>query len=341
MTRIHDVLKKSEQGSSTHGGNGLEAELSVNDAAPIAATLTTDIDSRRDLGREARILLQSPSMTWLPSTKTMLFFGSEEPTPGQEQFRTLRTRLYQLREKIRLSTILITSSLPKEGKSFTAANLAQVMACQKGCRALLIDADLRSPSLHLALGTTAAPGLSEYLLNETEEFAIIQKGQMENLFFIPSGRPVSGQTELVSNGRFKLLLNRLGPLFDWIVIDSPAALPVSDSGLVANFCDGVLLVVRSNSTPFDVVRKARERFREDHLLGVVLNGIPAESHLENHYYSETPDASSPPPDKKESGADHYPGERSAKTLLQSVAAATGIEFLLQAGLPRLVRWSRR
>jgi len=213
----------------------------------------------------------------------MLFFGSEEPVHGTEEFRTLRSQLYQLREKQPLRTILVTSSLPREGRTFVAANLAQVMARQPGCRTLLIDADLRNPSLHLALGTSAMPGLSEYLLGEVDELGILQRGQMENLFFLASGRPVSGQTEVVSNGRLKSLLDRLEPLFDWIIIDSPAAIPVSDSGLIANFCDGVLMVVRSDSTPFDLVRKARQKFNPERLLGVVLNGIPAEIDPQTQY----------------------------------------------------------
>jgi capsular exopolysaccharide synthesis family protein len=156
-----------------------------------------------------------------------------------------------------------------------AANLAQAMARSAGCRTLLVDVDLRNPSLHSALGTSATPGLSEYLLSEADEYGIIRRGQMENLFFIPSGRPISGQAEIISNGRLKFLLDRLEPLFDWIILDSPPATAVSDAGLAANFCEGVLMVVRSNSTPFDVVRKARQRLPDERVMGVVLNGIPA------------------------------------------------------------------
>ncbi|MGC1161222.1 MAG: CpsD/CapB family tyrosine-protein kinase, partial [Candidatus Sulfotelmatobacter sp.] len=219
---------------------------------------------------------RSAPTVWAPDTKTMLFFGSEESTHGTEQFRALRSQLYQLREKQPLRKILVTSSVPGEGRSFVAANLAQVMARQPGCRALLIDADLRNPSLHLTLGTSASPGLSEYLLGEADESGIIQRGQMENLFFLASGRPVSGPTEIISNGRLKSIMDCLETLFDWIIIDSPAAIPVSDSGLIANLCDGVLMVVRSNATPFDLVRKARQKFNPDRLLGVVLNGVPPE-----------------------------------------------------------------
>ncbi len=298
MSRIHDALKRAEEERSVYRGIGIEDEVAapvempgpgptmVNSAIDTAASHTTSATASSSIPTTLdAALARCPRTKWLPDA-TMLFFGPEEQVHGTEEFRTLRSRLYQLREKQPLRKILVTSSLPQEGKSFTAANLAQVVACQPGCRTLLIDADLRNPALHLALGTSAAPGLSEYLLRETDEFAIIRRGQMENLFFISSGRPVPGQTEVVANGRLKCLLDRLGPLFDWIIVDSPATMPVSDSGLIAKTCDGVLMVVRSEITPFDVVRQALRKFPDESVVGVVLNGIPAGTGLNiQHYYT--------------------------------------------------------
>jgi protein-tyrosine kinase len=223
------------------------------------------------------VLAGCPRRSWTPDPATMLSFGGSEPAHGTEVFRALRSRLYQLQAKNPLKSLLVASAAPKEGRSFVAANLAQVMALQQECRVLLIDADLRSPRLHFTLGTSLAPGFSEYLLQEVEEFGIMQKGSAENLFFIPSGRAVTGPTELVANGRLKSLIDRVEPLFDWIIIDSPPAVQVSDACLLANYCDGVLMVVRSDSTPFDIVRKARERFREESLVGVVLNVVETSS----------------------------------------------------------------
>jgi capsular exopolysaccharide synthesis family protein len=191
-----------------------------------------------------------------------------------------------MREKQPLKKVLVMSSLPKEGKSFVAANLAQAMARQHDRRVLLIDADLRAARLHLAFGTGVTPGLSEYLLGEADEFRVMQRGAMENLFFIPAGRLTSNPAELVANGRVKFLLSRVESLFDWIVIDSPPAVLVSDAGLMANYCDGVLMVVRSNATPSDIARKARAEFDDKLLLGVVLNGIKGGSSAYSKYYNE-------------------------------------------------------
>jgi len=232
------------------------------------------------------LLARSRETRWTPDPRTMLFFGKDEHGSGMEEFRTLRSRLYQAREKTGLSKLLVTSALPKEGKSFTAANLAQVIVRQHGRRALLIDADLRNPQLHNLLGAEYGPGLSEYLRSEADEFSIIQRGPMENLFFVPAGRSSSNPAELLSNGRMKSLLKRLEAVFDWIIIDSAPAVPVSDASVLANDCDGVLLVVRSNSTPIDAARKARKEFAGHNVVGVVLNGItPDLSPYMQYYYS--------------------------------------------------------
>jgi capsular exopolysaccharide synthesis family protein len=160
------------------------------------------------------------------------------------------------------------------------------MVRQHGRRALLIDADLRGPRLHLMLGTEPGPGLSDYLQGQVDEVSILQRGPLENLFFIPSGTGIEDPSELVGNGRLRVLLDRLGPLFDWIIIDSPPAIPVSDASVLAKACDGVLMVVRSNATPSDAARRARLEFPDEQLVGVVLNGTSGETAPYARYYYE-------------------------------------------------------
>jgi protein-tyrosine kinase len=292
MSRIHEALKRAEQERASGQGGRAESGQNVASSQEVVSSPAPDFQPPVGSGMPAfsspftfdTLLARCAPSDWDPDKKTMLFFNSEEQGYGSEEFRTLRSKLYQLREKQPLKKVLITSALPKEGKSFVAANLAQVLVRQHGRRALLIDADLRGARLHLALGTSAKPGLSEYLMNETDEFGAMQRGPMENLFFIPSGREVMNPAELVANGRMKTLLNRVETLFDWIIIDSPPAVPVSDASLMANYCDGVLMVVRSNATPFDIARKARQEFSEKSLIGVVLNGIAAGSSPYTQYY---------------------------------------------------------
>jgi len=292
MSRIHEALKKAEQeraAMAQQSGarvepapaavldpitpSGIIASASVMSVAAPSIALSPEVS-----------LARSRQTQWNPNPKKMLFFSNEEHAPGMEEFRTLRNRLYQAREKQPLSKLLVTSALPKEGKSFTSANLAQVIVRQHGKRVLIVDADLRNPQLHVLLGAEPGPGLSEYLRSEVDECSIMQRGPMENLFFIPAGRNSGNPAELVANGRMRALLNRVEPMFDWIIIDSPPSVLVSDANQMANYCDGVLLVVRSNSTPIDAAKRARREFAERNVVGVVLNGISSELTPYAQYY---------------------------------------------------------
>jgi len=297
MSRIHEALKKAEQERAATQPIMPQpspaitpiAEMDGSVAGPVTAGPAASMPSpvfSSPFGLDA-LLARSARMEWKPDMSTMLFMNGDDTGRGTEEFRTLRSRLYTFREKMTLKTLLVTSALPKEGKSFTSANLAQVIVRQHGRRVLLIDGDLRGPRLHLMLGTTATPGLADYLQGKADEFSIMQRGPQENLFLIASGAEVEDPSELVGNGRLKVLLQRVEPLFDWIIIDSPPAVPVSDASLLAKACDGVLMVVRSESTPADVARKAREEFPDQMLVGVVLNGTRDESVPYARYYYET------------------------------------------------------
>jgi len=289
MSRIHEALKKAEQERAMSPSVRTDPPPSILEPSPEPARVIASASAMA--GSAAAAILTPESLmsrsrltNWKPDPKIMLFFSGEEHATGMEEFRTLRSRLYQSREKQPISKLLVTSALPKEGKSFTSANLAQVIVRQHGKRALLIDADLRNPQLHNLLGAEPGPGLSEYLQSEVDEFSIIQRGPMENLFFIPAGRHGGNPAELVANGRMKFLLNRLEAMFDWIIVDSPPAVLVTDAAQIANYCDGVLLVVRSNNTPVDAARRARKEFTDRNVVGVVLNGIASDSSPYSQYY---------------------------------------------------------
>ncbi|MGA9135400.1 MAG: CpsD/CapB family tyrosine-protein kinase [Candidatus Sulfotelmatobacter sp.] len=311
MSRIHEALKKAEQERAAQGGPAqpdyppdyqpsyaatVAAELPAIPPAEKPAEVGTRMPANGGITSPAAmpsfgnpysldaLLARCVPQPWVPDEKTMLFFNEDDIARGSEEFRTLRSRLYHAREKMPLKKLLVTSALPKEGKSFTAANLAQVLVRQHGRRVLLIDADLRGPRLHMMLGTTSSPGLADYLQGGSDEFSIMQRGPMENLFFIPSGQEIFDPAELVANGRLKLLLQRVEALFDWIIVDSPPAVPVSDASMLAKACDGVLMVVRSNATPVDMARRARQEFPDDMLVGVVLNGTSMDAMPYTRYY---------------------------------------------------------
>ena len=275
MSKIHEALKRAEQERNNPGVSpgpegqhpGGESQAASANSAAVAPEEFAARCAKKD---------------WDPNQRTMLFFGDEERV-GMEEFRVLRSRLYQMQERTGLKTLLVTSALPREGKSFMAANLAQVLVHRNGRKVLLIDGDLRAPRLHVDLGASGEPGLSELLSGEKDEFDVTQRGPLEGLFVIPAGRRRKNPAELVSNGQLKGLFTRLGGFFDWIVVDSPPLL-VSDTVIMAAYCDGVIMVIRSGMTPFDVVRKARRELDERPLVGTILNGVDPDQSPYTHYY---------------------------------------------------------
>jgi protein-tyrosine kinase len=295
MSRIHDALKKAQQElaeSAAQGAIESKREIpgsmpAISPFSPAPAEDLTSVTKRVAPPAPVKfeeLLERCPVRAWEPDPRTMLFFNGRKHTVGTEEFRTLRSRLYQIRDKQPLRTLLVTSALPGEGKTFTAANLAQAIVRQHERRALLIDGDLRLPQLHLSLGAPISPGLSNYLLGEANEISIIQRGPMDNLFFIPRGKEIPNPSEVIANGRLKELIDRLRPAFDWIIIDSPAAIAVADARTLANMADGLLLVVQAGSTPFEMAQKVRQEFADKPVLGVVLNRIePSEGY--SSYYS--------------------------------------------------------
>ena len=183
-----------------------------------------------------------------------------------------------------LRTLLVTSSIPTEGKTFVTNNLAQAIIRQPDRRALIIDADLRRSRLHVPLGAPSSPGLTDYLRGAADMVSIIQQGQEGNLCFIPGGNEVTNPSELLANGRLKILLDRLLPIFDWIILDSPPCLLVADASVLADHCDGVLLVTRAGVTPAETAKRAAQELRGRNIVGVVLNAMQEPHGYQSAYY---------------------------------------------------------
>jgi capsular exopolysaccharide synthesis family protein len=211
------------------------------------------------------------------------FNDQESEKGGSECFRTLRSRLHQIAATRTLKRILVTSSVPGEGKTFVTANLAMSIIRQPNRRVLLIDADLRASRLHLPFGAPATPGLTEYLRGDLDEYSVIQSGISENLCLIAGGSETANPSELLLSERMKRLLDFATPIFDFVILDSPPAIPVHDPILLADFCDGTLLVVRADVTDVEVACRAAAEFEHKNLLGVVLNGVGPDATYGEYY----------------------------------------------------------
>jgi capsular exopolysaccharide synthesis family protein len=213
-----------------------------------------------------------------------VFLGEDSHSSGQEQFRTLRSRLYQIRgSNNALSVIVVSSAVPDEGKSFVSCNLAHTFAIQSGRRALVVDADLRRADGSTAiLGATDAPGLTDYLSGNARLSDVVQTGPIENLYLISCGSRVTKAGELIADEKFAKMIEQLRPVFDWIIIDTPPVLPIADARVVSEYADGVILVVNSQSTHAHLAKRAIGEFDSARILGVVLNKT---QDVAAHYYS--------------------------------------------------------
>jgi len=302
MSRIHEALKKAEQ---ERAATQLAEPLTVVTAAAATPVPMPAASFAEPVARAGRI--EAPTLplnitepadgflrfddlrqrcahpNWHPDPNVNVFLSSGLSPRGAEQFRTLRSRLYQLRNTTPMRVILVTSSIPGEGKTFIANNLAQAIVRQPDRRALLIDADLRCSRLHVPLGAPSTPGLTDYLRGEADEMKVIQQGPEANLCFIPGGNDVTNPSELLHNGRLKTLLDRVTPVFDWVILDSPPCLPVADSVLLADYSDCILMVVRAGTTPMETAQRALQELNGKNVAGVILNSVE-ENHLYGSYY---------------------------------------------------------
>jgi capsular exopolysaccharide synthesis family protein len=190
-----------------------------------------------------------------------------------EAFRSMRTLLFANTASAP-KVILVTSARPGEGKTVASLNLASALA-ELGARTLLIDADLRNPRCHTALGVEDGDGLSSWLSGQVELDALIRTLDVPGLFFLPAGPPPRSPAELVASPRMQWALALLRERFDVIVLDTPPVLAVTDAAVLAREVDGVVLVARGHTTEAEAVRRARDQLAlaGARILGVVMNDV--------------------------------------------------------------------
>lgn len=294
MSRIHEALQRAyrERGTLPVAKDNQVAE------PPVAPAAVEPMPVKAELAWEG--VAQHPWKLKVAAFPTLIDHGA-----GVEQFRRLRSHIYQAHSEAPLKTILIASGMPSEGKSFVAANLAMSMARNGANNVLLIDGDLRRPTLHDLLGAPNIPGLSDYLAGAAGLIDVMQRYRnsdaaedaaadiISNLTFVPSGKASDNSSELVANHRIEELIAAASSRFNWILIDSPPALAVSDAVDLARAADAVLLIARGASTPYDVAQRTQAAFSNSRILGFVLNAVkdaPRKgSYSYDYYYGRSED----------------------------------------------------
>lgn len=199
-----------------------------------------------------------------------------------EQFKTIRTNINFSMPDKNIETLLITSSSPSEGKSTVASNVAVVFA-QEGKKVLIVDADMRKPTMHYTFRKVNSVGLSNLLARQATIQEVVTQTEVENLELITCGPIPPNPAELLASKTMDSLLEALKTQYDIIIFDAPPVLSVTDAQILSNKCDGTLLVIDSGRTEKESAERAKEALdiSKANLLGVVLNNFILEK---DHYY---------------------------------------------------------
>jgi general secretion pathway protein A len=274
MSHIYEALERAE----------LDRKNAASSEIPMPAFhATVPFEVASVAVSEPEVLPNVAEHAWEPSSPFVPTI--EDHNSAIEQFRSLRSNIYQLRDQGKLKIIVVSSGMQGEGKTFVSINLALSLARNNEAGVLLIDGDLRNPTIHRKLGTSGTPGLREYLARGASLSDILQRNRpsdtpdnhgaraLSHLAFIPGGQGSAETPELAGNLRLEELMAAVVPHFAWIIIDTPPVLMVSDAVDFSRTADGVLLVARGGVTPYEMARRAKASFANSRILGVVLNAV--------------------------------------------------------------------
>jgi capsular exopolysaccharide synthesis family protein len=261
------------------GPDGLGRLPAGEDAAALIHALEAE-ERRECFGQFQTLTSTLPENSHLASL-------AEVASPAAEAFRLLGVRLRHLRAQKELKKILVTSTVPQEGKSVVAANIACTLACRKQQKVLLLDGDVRRPSQARLLGLPSVAGLCNCLQGERSLIASIYRLEDAGLWILPAGNNRSSLVDPIQSPQLPALLQKLSTWFDWIVIDSPPVLPLADTSVWARLADGILLVTRRGTTEKRKLQKGLEALDQNKLIGALMNSSNGAANGDYYYYRPT------------------------------------------------------
>ncbi len=289
MSRIFEALQRSE---SERSGSALPFQPSLATELLEAAERETPDAPQSAAPAAPETISDSQSLSPLVTPETRLISFTDKESLAAEKFRFLGVRLRQLQQSRMLKKVLITSTLPEEGKSLVAANLAATLARRQQQKVLLLEGDLRRPVLAQQMGHPHVPGITEWLYDGSGPINSIYYLDGPGFWLLPAGRPPENPLELMQGGKLHGLLEQLTVTFDWVIIDSPPLLPLADTSVWSRLVDGVVLVVREGKTEKRQLQRGIATLDRSRFLGVVLNSCTGTD--SKHYYSHySPSAAAP------------------------------------------------
>jgi len=202
---------------------------------------------------------------------------------SREQYRRLAAVLHDAHNTQGLKVIMVASAVASEGKTLTASNLALTFSESYHKRVLLIDADLRRPSLHSVFQLDTTLGLGDGLLSPGESKMLVRQVS-PRLAVLPAGRPSSDPMAGLTSDRMRKLIAEARQSFDWVILDTPPIMLLPDAHLLASMVEGAVMVVRANSTPFELIKRAVEAIGRQRVIGMVLNRADVGNNADQYQY---------------------------------------------------------
>jgi capsular exopolysaccharide synthesis family protein len=321
MSQIFDALLRSEAERSGNGAvkdaestqllQHVEEQVAStwDSAAPFDPRISPEIDPQRDFNAEIAYQQRSiaaadavsgrenhgnvwsafPSLRIDHSPEQRLVCYTDNATPTAEAFRLLGVRLRDLRQVRPLKKVLITSTVPQEGKSTVAANLAWALARKTEERTLLLDGDVRRPAQLRIHNLSNIPGLCELLQGSRSLTESIYHLEDNGPWLMPSGRAPNDPLELFQSAKLPLVMDQLASLFDWIIVDSPPILPLADTSVWTRLVDGMFLVTREGTTKKRLLERGLKALDSGKLIGALLNCAQTSTY-NSYYYGRQPES---------------------------------------------------
>lgn len=227
--------------------------------------------------------MQCGVLTIAPPVDSHLVCLPEGESPASEAFHLLGVRLRHLRRQKPLKKVLITSTIPQEGKSMVAANLACTLALRTQQKVLLLEGDIRRPTQSKIFGLGSNPGICAWLNGARSIVNCMFRLEGPGIWILPAGEATGNSLELLQSGRVIPMMEQLTNWFDWVVIDSPPILPLADTSVWTNMADGILLVVRQGTTQKRQLQRGLEALAAQKVIGAVLNSARNAAHTDYYY----------------------------------------------------------
>jgi capsular exopolysaccharide synthesis family protein len=297
MSRINEALRRAaeeggqESGPASPAPDAQDLSVLAREPYPVeigaarqgsasgssSSSSAADDDARAEEPRTKRTRNREPLFERLDSRLAeKVVTDANMSALSREQYRRLASFLHDAQNTTGMRVVMVASAVAGEGKTLTASNLALTLSESYKKSVLLIDADLRKPTLHQVFTINSALGLTDGLTSATDTKLVVHQVS-ERLAVLPAGRPTSDPMAGLISNRMRRLIDEAKEAFDWVIIDTPPVVLLPDANLVAAMTDAAVLVIRAHSTPHELVKRAADAIGPKRIIGTVLNQAQATS----------------------------------------------------------------